>query len=360
MSSNLIEQIGTGVIYGQKLEFLFDYAKKNHFAIPSVNAANFSMITAALETAQLCKSPVIIQISHHSSHFYAGFGLDNSDHKASVLGAISAALHIHNLSEAYKIPVVLHTDHANMEKLPWIDGLLKYGEEFYAKNKKPLFSSHMIDLSDEPIETNISLSTKYFERMSKIEMGIEVELGVNCKDGKFCGDPNDLENEFIYTQPAEVDKFYNELIKINKNFLFSVAFGNRYGVQNPGNSLLNPLALMNIQRVIENKYKTEANPISFVFHGGSGSMKLEIDESLSYGVVKFNIDTDLQWAFWNGVRKYYQANEVYLKGQIGNPEGEDKPNKDKYDPRNWLRQAQLSFKERLVNTFETLNCKNLL
>lgn len=358
---SLKDIVGTGIIYGHKLNDLFNYAKEHKFAIPSVCISNISTINAALETAQNLNSPIILQVSHHSSHYIAGFGFDNKDHIASVKGSISAAFHVHTIADMYDIPIVLHTDHANKEKLPWIDELINYAEKFSNLYKKPLFSSHMIDLSEEPIEENIEKSIKYFQKLKKLNMGIEVELGPSQPHNQECNkDSNKIDNSKIYTLPCDVEKFYNELIKIDNNFLLSVAFGNQYGIQTPGTTLLNPMVLDNIQKYIAQKFETSSKPLNLVFHGGSGAMQNDIFESISFGVVKYNIDTDLQWAFWNGVRKYYLANEAYLKGQIGNPEGADKPNKSKYDPRTWLRFAQTSFKERLVKTFENLNCINVL
>jgi len=353
--------VGTGIIYGTKLNELFNYAKEHKFAIPAVCISNISTINAALETAQYLNSPIILQISHHSSHYIAGFGLDNQNHDASIKGSISAAFHVHTVADAYKIPIVLHTDHANKEKLPWIDGLLEYAQNFSKIYNKPLFSSHMIDLSEEPINENIEKSIKYFQKLKKLQMAIEVELGPTIIENKDCNNnSNKIDNSKIYTLPCDVEKLYTELLKIDNNFLLSVAFGNRYGIQTPGTTLVNTLVLDNIQKHIAQKFQTNNKPLNFVFHGGSGAMQSEIIEAINFGVVKYNIDTDLQWAFWNGIRKYYLANEPYLKGQIGNPEGTDKPNKTKYDPRTWLRNAQTSFKERLVKTFEDLNCINVL
>lgn len=358
---SLKDIVGTGIIYGSKLNDLFNYAKEQKFAIPSVCISNISTINAALETAQSLNSPIILQISHHSSHYIAGFGFDNQDHRASVKGSISAALHVHTIADMYNIPIVLHTDHANKEKLPWIDELISFAEDFCKIYNKPLFSSHMIDLSEETLEENIKTSIKYFQKLKKLNMGIEVELGASNPNIVDCDkNSNKIDNSKIYTLPCDVEEFYKELIKIDNNFLLSVAFGNQYGIQTPGTTLLNPMVLDNIQKYIAQKFETQHKPLNLVFHGGSGAMQSEILETINYGIVKYNIDTDLQWAFWNGVRKYYLANEPYLKGQIGNPEGADKPNKSKYDPRTWLRYAQNSFKERLLKTYEDLNCVNIL
>jgi fructose-bisphosphate aldolase class II len=359
MSLNIKEKIGTGVIYGDKVQQLFDIAKQNKFAIPAVNIVGSNSANAALEAAREVNSPIIIQLSNGGASFYAGKSISNDKQQASILGAISAALHIHNLAEAYGVPVILHTDHAAKKLLPWIDGLLDAGEKYFEQNKRPLFSSHMLDLSEEPIEENVSISKKYLERMSKLDMTLEIELGVTGgeEDGV---DNSDIDNSRLYTQPEEVAYAYEELLKISNRFTIAAAFGNVHGVYKPGNVVLNPIILKNSQEYIQKKFNTSEKPVSFVFHGGSGSAKEEIAEAVSYGVVKMNIDTDTQWAFWNGVRKYYLTNEAYLQGQIGNPEGEDKPNKKKYDPRKWLREAEISMKERLKIAFADLNCVDVL
>ncbi len=359
MSLNIKEKIGVGVIYGDKVQELFDIAKANNFAIPAVNVVGTNSVNAALEAARETNSPIIIQLSNGGASFFAGKGLSNDNQQASVLGAVSAALHIHNVAEVYGIPVILHTDHAAKKLLPWIDGMLDAGEKYFKENGKPLFSSHMLDLSEEPIEENIAISKKYLERMDKLGMTLEIELGVTGgeEDGV---DNTGIDNSKLYTQPEEVSYAYEELLKISKRFTIAAAFGNVHGVYKPGNVVLNPIILKNSQDFIKNKFNTGDKPVSFVFHGGSGSTKEEIEEAVSYGVVKMNIDTDTQWAFWNGVRKYYIANEAYLQGQIGNPEGEDKPNKKKYDPRKWLREGELSMKERLKVAFQDLNCVDVL
>jgi len=359
MSFGLKEKFGAGVIYGDKLQELFKAAKEHKFAIPAVNVVGSDSVNAALEAAKDVNSPIIIQLSNGGASFYAGKAISNAEQKASILGAVSAALHVHNVAEHYGIPVVLHTDHAAKKLLPWIDGLLDEGEKFYAKNGKPLFSSHMLDLSEEPIEENIEISKKYLERMSKMEMTLEIELGVTGgeEDGV---DNSGVDNSKLYTQPEEVAFAYEELSKVSHRFTIAAAFGNVHGVYKPGSVVLSPIILKKSQDYIQAKYNTAEKPVNFVFHGGSGSAKEEITEAVSYGVVKMNIDTDTQWAFWNGIRKYYQTNEGYLQGQIGNPEGADKPNKKKYDPRVWLREAVVSMKDRLKLAYEDLNCIDVL
>ena len=359
MSLNLKEKFGTGVLYGDQVQELFAIAKENNFAIPAVNVVGTNSVNAALEAARDINSPIIIQLSNGGASFFAGKALSNENQQASILGAVSAALHIHNVAKAYDVPVILHTDHAAKKLLPWIDGLIKAGEEFYEKNGRPLFSSHMLDLSVEPLEDNVTISKEYLAKLDKLEMTLEIELGVTGgeEDGV---DNTGIDNSRLYTQPEEVAYAYEELLKVSKRFTIAAAFGNVHGVYKPGNVVLNPIILKNSQEYIQKKFNTGEKPVSFVFHGGSGSSKDEIKEAVSYGVVKMNIDTDTQWAFWNGVRLYYKENEAYLQGQIGNPEGEDKPNKKKYDPRKWLREGEISMRNRLKIAFEDLNCVNVL
>lgn len=357
MSLGIKEKFGAGVLYGNQIQELFEIAKQNNFAIPAVNVVGSNSVNAALEAAKKANSPIIIQLSNGGAAFFAGKSIGTQN--AAVIGSVSAALHVHNVAQAYGVPVILHTDHAAKKLLPWIDGMLDAGEDFYKKNGKPLFSSHMLDLSEEPIEENISISKKYLERMDKIEMTLEIELGVTGgeEDGV---DNTGIDNTKLYTQPEEVAYAYEELLKISPRFTIAAAFGNVHGVYKPGSVSLSPIILKNSQEFIQQKFNTNEKPVSFVFHGGSGSAKDEITEAVSYGVVKMNIDTDTQWAFWNGVRKYYIANEDYLQGQIGNPEGVDKPNKKKYDPRKWLREGEISMADRLVVAFTDLNCIDVL
>ncbi|MET0573193.1 MAG: class II fructose-bisphosphate aldolase, partial [Pedobacter agri] len=303
-------------------------------------------------------SPVMIQLSNGGAQFYAGKSLDNEKLQACILGAVSAAKHVHLLAEHYGVAVVLHTDHAAKKLLPWIDGLLDHGEKFFAETGKPLFSSHMLDLSEEPIEENMEISAKYFERMAKMNMTIEIELGVTGgeEDGV---DNSDVDSSKLYTQPSEVAYAYEELSKVSPRFTVAAAFGNVHGVYKPGNVKLQPVILKNSQDFIKEKFSlTAEKPINFVFHGGSGSSQEEIREAISYGAIKMNIDTDMQWAFWEGILEYYKKNEAYLQGQIGNPDGDDKPNKKYYDPRVWLRKAEEAFVKRLTLAFEDLNCIN--
>lgn len=347
----------SGVLHGKEVTDLFNYAKKSGFALPAVNAIGTNSVNAVLETAREVNSPVIIQFSNGGAHFFAGKGITSEQQTGAIAGGVSGALHVHEMAKAYGVPVVLHTDHCAKKLLPWIDGLLDAGEEYFAKNGQPLYSSHMLDLSEEPLEENIEICANYFERMSKMGMTIEIELGVTGgeEDGV---DNTDVDSSKLYTQPEEVAYAYERLLKISPNFTIAAAFGNVHGVYKPGNVSLQPVILKNSQTHIESKFNTEKKPVNFVFHGGSGSSKEEIREAISYGAIKMNIDTDMQWAFWMGVRDFYKSHEGYLQTQIGNPDGPDSPNKKHYDPRNWLRKAETAFVERLKGAFEDLNCIN--
>ncbi len=348
-----------GVLYGEDVKQLFDYANKNNFAIPAVNVIGTNSVNSVLETARDVNSPVIIQFSNGGAHFFAGKGLTGEGHEGAIAGAISGALHVHNVAEYYGVPVILHTDHAARKLLPWIDALLDAGEEFYEMNDKPLFSSHMLDLSEEPIKENIATCKEYLKRMDKIGMTLEIELGVTGgeEDGV---DNTDVDSSRLYTQPEEVAYAYKELSAISNNFTIAASFGNVHGVYKPGNVELRPIILKNSQDHIKKEFKTGDNPVNFVFHGGSGSEKHLIKEAIEYGAVKMNIDTDMQWAFWIGVRDYYEEKKEYLQSQIGNPEGDDKPNKKFYDPRAWLRKGEDTFITRLKEAFEDLNANNRL
>jgi len=345
-----------GVITGDQVQELFEVAKKHKFALPAVNVIGTNSINSVMETAKAVNSPVIIQLSNGGAQFYAGKSLDNSKLQACILGGVSAAQHVHLLAEHYGVAVILHTDHCSKKLLPWIDGLLDAGEKFFAEHGKPLFSSHMIDLSEEPLEENIEICAKYLERMSKLGMTLEIELGVTGgeEDGV---DNSDVDSSKLYTQPEEVSYAYEELSKVSHRFTVAAAFGNVHGVYKPGNVKLEPKILNNSQLFVKDKFALDAEkPINFVFHGGSGSSQEEIREALSYGAIKMNIDTDMQWAFWEGILEFYKGKEGYLQAQIGNPEGEDSPNKKYYDPRVWLRKGEDQFVKRLTAAFEDLNC----
>ena len=348
-----------GVLTGSKVTELFAFAKENGFAIPAVNVTGTDTVNAVIETAAAVNSPVIIQLSNGGAAFYAGKALKLEGQEAAVLGAVSAAKHVHTVAAAYGIPVILHTDHAAKKLLPWIDGLLDASEKHFAETGTPLFSSHMLDLSEEPLTENIDICKKYLERMSKMGMTLEIELGITGgeEDGV---DNTNVDSSKLYTQPEEVCYAYEELSKISPNFTIAASFGNVHGVYKPGNVVLNPKILHNSQEYIQNKLGTGEKPVSFVFHGGSGSSKEEIREAIGYGVIKMNLDTDMQWAFWDGVRQFYVKNEGYLQSQLGNPEGADKPNKKYYDPRSWLRKGEESIVARLKISFEDLNCIDVL
>lgn len=345
-----------GVLHGDQVQQLFELAKKHQFALPAVNVINTSTINAVLETAKAVNSPVIVQLSNGGAQFYAGKTLNNDQLQACILGAVSAAKHVHLLAEHYGVAVILHTDHAAMKFLPWIDGLLAHGEQFFQEHNKPLFSSHMLDLSEEPIEENIEISAKYLERMAKLGMTLEIELGVTGgeEDGV---DNTDVDSSRLYTQPEDVAYAYEHLSKVSPRFTVAAAFGNVHGVYKPGNVKLQPVILHNSQEYVKQHFNLPTEkPIDFVFHGGSGSTQEEIREAISYGAIKMNLDTDMQWAFWEGILHYYQANEGYLQSQIGNPKGEDSPNKKYYDPRVWMRKGEENFVKRLTTAFEDLNC----
>lgn len=345
-----------GVLHGEKATELLNYANENNFALPAVNVVGTNTVNAVLETAREVNSPVIIQFSNGGAQFFAGKGLSNDGQRSAILGGISGAMHVHMMAKAYGVPVILHTDHCAKKLLPWIDGLLTAGEKFYAERGYPLYSSHMIDLSEEPIEENIEICVEYLKRMDKMGMTLEIELGVTGgeEDGV---DNTDVDSSKLYTQPEEVAYAYEKLSAVSKNFTIAAAFGNVHGVYKPGNVELRPIILKNSQEHLKQKHNLASdNPINFVFHGGSGSSRAEIREAIEYGAVKMNIDTDQQWAFWTGVRDYYEPARDYMQTQIGNPDGADKPNKKKYDPRKWLRAAEESFITRLKQAFEDLNC----
>ncbi|WP_109700724.1 class II fructose-bisphosphate aldolase [Chitinophaga deserti] len=346
-----------GVLFGEELEALYKDAKDSGYAMPAVNVVGTDSVNAVLETAAKVNSPVIVQFSNGGAQFFAGKGMPNDKLQANIAGGISGAKHVHEVAKYYGVPVVLHTDHAAKKWLPWIDGLLDAGEKFMKENGQPLYSSHMLDLSEEPLHENIEISRKYFERMNKLGMSIEIELGVTGgeEDGV---DNSGVENSLLYTQPEDVAYSYEELLKVGTRFTVAAAFGNVHGVYSPGNVELRPEILKNSQDYIEKKFGTAPKPVYYVFHGGSGSPKHQIAEALGYGVIKMNLDTDMQWAFWEGVLNYYKSKEGYLQTQLGNPEGADKPNKKYYDPRVWLRKGEETFVKRLEEAFQDLNCIN--
>lgn len=347
-----------GILHGDEVTELLNYANENDFALPAVNVVGTNSVNAVLETAREVNSPVMIQFSNGGASFFAGKGLSNDKQRGAILGGISGAMHVHTMAKAYGVPVILHTDHCARNIIDWVDGLVKAGEQFYKERGYPLYSSHMLDLSEEPVEDNINTCVEYFERMHKIGMTLEIELGVTGgeEDGV---DNTDIDNSRLYTQPEEVAYAYEKLNAISDRFTVAAAFGNVHGVYKPGNVELKPEILKKSQEHIKEKFNTDSDrPVNFVFHGGSGSSREDIREAIGYGAVKMNIDTDMQWAFASGVRDYFKKHEEYLNTQIGNPEGEENPNKKYYDPRQWLRQAEEYFVDRLKNAFEDLNCLN--
>ena len=351
--------IKPGVATGDQVQEIFKLAKAKKFALPAVNVIGSSSVNAVLETAKQLNSPVIIQFSNGGAAFNAGKSLDNNDQAAAVAGSIAGAKHVHTMAKAYGVPVILHTDHCAKKLLPWIDGLIEASEAHYQEHGIPLYSSHMIDLSEEPIEENIAICKSYLERMSKIGMTLEIELGITGgeEDGV---DNTDVDDSKLYTQPEEVAYAFEELSKVSDKFTVAAAFGNVHGVYKPGNVKLTPKILKNSQEYITEKYNVGHNHIDFVFHGGSGSSVDEIREAIDYGVIKMNIDTDLQYAYMTGVRDYFSEKGDYLQSQIGNPDGEDSPNKKHYDPRVWVRKAEAAFVDRLKQAFEDLNNVNTL
>jgi len=355
----MAHNIKPGVATGDQVQEIFRYAKEKSFALPAVNVTGSSTINCVLETAAKLKAPVIIQFSNGGAAFNAGKGLSNTNEKAAIAGGIAGAKHIHSLAELYGATVILHTDHCAKKLLPWIDGLLDASEKYFAETGKPLYSSHMLDLSEEPIEENIEICKEYLKRMDKLGMTLEIELGITGgeEDGV---DNSDVDSSKLYTQPEEVAFAYEELLKISPRFTIAAAFGNVHGVYKPGNVKLTPKILKNSQEYVQQKFKTGHNPIDFVFHGGSGSSHEEIREAISYGVIKMNIDTNLQFAFTEGIRDYMVKNIDYLKTQIGNPDGAEAPNKKHYDPRKWVREGEMTFNKRLEQAFADLNNVNTL
>jgi fructose-bisphosphate aldolase class II len=346
-----------GVLTGDEVTEVFNDALDKQYALPAVNVIGTDSVNAVLETAREVNSPVIIQFSNGGGAFYAGKGLKNDNQQASILGSVSGAEHIHRMAAAYNVPVIIHTDHCAKNIIPWMDGMLTEGEKFFERTGKPLFSSHMLDLSEEPLHENVEISCEYFKRMDKMGITLEVELGVTGgeEDGV---DNTGVDSSKLYTQPEEVAYTYEHLSKISKRFTIAAAFGNVHGVYKPGNVKLEPIILRNSQEYVQQKFNTSAKPIHFVFHGGSGSTQEEIREAIGYGAIKMNIDTDMQYAFLSGVRDYVLSKKDYLMSQIGNPDGEDKPNKKFYDPRVWLREGEKAFVSRLKQAFEDLNCVN--
>lgn len=353
----VLDIVKPGVLFGEDVQKVYDYAKKIGFAIPAINVVGTDSINAILEAAAKVNSPIIIQFSNGGAHYYAGKGLNNDEEKAAIAGAVSGAMHVHMMAEAYGVAVILHTDHAAKKLLPWIDALIASSQIHFENNARPLYSSHMLDLSEEPLEENISTCKAYFEQMNKIGINIEIELG--CTGGEEDGvDNTNIDNALLYTQPEDVAFAYEELMQISPHFTIAASFGNVHGVYKPGNVTLTPKILDNSQKYIQEKFNTSDKPVNFVFHGGSGSEPSEIKEAIGYGVIKMNIDTDTQWATWIGVKDYYEQNRDYMQSQIGNPDSNDKPNKKYYDPRKWLRAGQNTLVDRVIKAYENLNAMN--
>lgn len=354
MAQKISEFVKPGVVTGDDVQKIFSYCKSHQCALPGVNVISTDSVNAVIEAAAKVKAPVIVQFSNGGAQFFAGKALKLPGQQAPILGAVSGAQYVHSVAEHYGVPVIVHTDHAAKKLLPWVDGMLDAAERQFEKTGKPLFSSHMLDLSEESLTENIETCAKYLERMSKMGMTLEIELG--CTGGEEDGvDNTGLENSALYTQPEDVAYAYKVLSAVSPRFTIAASFGNVHGVYAPGNVKLTPKILENSQKYVSEKFALPKNSLNFVFHGGSGSSPEEIKESISYGVVKMNIDTDTQWATWNGVREYYLKNQGYLQGQIGNPEGADKPNKKYYDPRVWIRAGQTSMVSRLEQAFTELN-----
>ncbi|WED27062.1 class II fructose-bisphosphate aldolase [Vibrio sp. DW001] len=357
--SKIFDFVKPGVISGADVQKVFEVAKENNFALPAVNCIGTDSVNAVLEAAAKAKAPVIVQFSNGGAAFFAGKGVKLEGQGAAVLGAVAGAKYVHAVAATYGVPVILHTDHAAKKLLPWIDGMLDAGEEFFAQTGKPLFSSHMIDLSEEPLEENIEICGQYLARMAKMGMTLEIELG--CTGGEEDGvDNSDMDASELYTSPEDVAYSYEKLNAISPNFTIAASFGNVHGVYQAGNVVLTPTILRDSQAYCTEKFGLAPNALNFVFHGGSGSSEEEIQESIGYGVIKMNIDTDTQWACWDGIRQYEAANREFLQGQIGNPTGESAPNKKHYDPRVWLRAAQVSMVTRLEKAFSDLNALDVL
>ena len=344
-----------GVLHGDEVTELLNYANEHDFALPAANVVGTNSVNSVLQAARDVESPVIVQFSNGGASFYAGKGLSNDGQNAAIVGAVSGAMHVEQVAKHYGVTVILHTDHCAKKLLPWMDGMMDANEQHFEKNGHSLFSSHMIDLSEEPIEENIGTCKKYLERMDPLGMTLEIELGVTGgeEDGV---DNSDVDSSKLYTQPEEVNYAYEKLLEVNDKFTVAAAFGNVHGVYKPGNVELRPIILKNTQDFVQQKHSTGHNPINFVFHGGSGSSREDIRAAIEYGAIKMNIDTDLQWATWDGIHDYYKKNKDYLHSQIGNPDGDDVPNKKYYDPRKWLRHSEEFLVKRLIQAFEDLNC----
>ncbi|WP_343128089.1 class II fructose-bisphosphate aldolase [Buchnera aphidicola (Takecallis taiwana)] len=355
---NKIYNITSGVIFGQDIHNIFRFAKEKKFAIPAINCTNLDTINTVLETASVVKAPVIIQLSYGGSIFIAGQMIGVSNIQKATLGAISAAKHVHRVAKYYNVPVILHTDHCHIDILPWVENLINISTKHVQKKGYPLFSSHMLDLSKEPIKKNIEICSHFLNNIKNNNMFLEIELG--CTGGEEDGINNqNIKPELLYTKPEDVNYAYEKLINISSNFTIAASFGNVHGVYKPGNVQLKPEILYDTQQYIYKKHNLQKNPIYFVFHGGSGSSVININKSIDYGVVKMNIDTDIQWAAWQGILKYYKKYKVYLQTQLGNPNNRYEPNKKYYDPRTWTKKSQKQISQKLIQIFHTLHAYDL-
>jgi fructose-bisphosphate aldolase class II len=344
-----------GVVTGAALEELMSYCVEAQCALPAVNVIGSHSANAALAAARDAKSPIIVQLSNGGAQFFAGKTIDNTGDRACIIGAVAAAQYVRTVAEYYGVSVVLHTDHAAKKLLPWVNGMLDHGERYFEKHGEPLFSSHMLDLSEEPLDENLEISRSVLSRMKGVNMTLEIELGVTGgeEDGV---DNSEIDNSKLYTQPEDVLQAYDVLNPVG-SFTVAASFGNTHGVYKPGNVKLTPVILKNSQDRVKADRKTGDKPLRFVFHGGSGSSPEEIREAVSYGVVKMNIDTDTQWEFTRPVKAYMDEKDAYLQGQLGNPEGPDKPNKKQIDPRAWLHLAEKGMTARLVKACKDLGCE---
>ncbi|KAJ5132812.1 Fructose-bisphosphate aldolase [Penicillium atrosanguineum] len=350
----------TGVIVGDDVLRLFEYAQEKQFAIPAINVTSSSTVVSALEAARDQKCPIVLQMSQGGAAYFAGKGVSNDGQAASIAGAVAAAHYIRSVAPIYGIPVILHTDHCAKKLLPWLDGMMDADEAYYKLHGEPLFSSHMIDLSEEEVDYNINTTAAYLKRAAPMKQWLEMEIGIT--GGEEDGVNNeDVDNNSLYTQPEDILAIHNALSKISPYFSIAAGFGNVHGVYKPGNVKLHPELLSKHQKYVQEQTKSSKDkPVFFVFHGGSGSSKEEYKEAISYGVVKVNVDTDMQYAYLSGVRDFIQKNKDYLQSMVGNPNGADKPNKKFFDPRVWVREGEKTMSKRTQVALEDFNTSGQL
>jgi len=347
-----------GVVTGDNLMKLMEYCRDNAIALPAFNCTSSSTINAALQAARDVQSPVIIQFSNGGGAFFAGKGIKNDKQRGAVLGSIAGAQHVRLMAKHYGIPVIIHSDHCAKKLLDWYDGMLDADEAYFKEHGEPLFSSHMLDLSEEFDEENIATCVKYFKRMAPMKQWLEMEIGITGgeEDGV---DNSAVKAESLYTKPEQVWNVHKALSEVGPMFSIAAAFGNVHGVYKAGNVVLSPQLLAGHQEYIQKQLGSpNPKPTFLVMHGGSGSTVEEIQTAVNNGVIKMNIDTDTQWAYWDGLKNFYKKNEGYLQGQVGNPEGEDKPNKKFYDPRVWIRASEETMIARAKESFKALNSAN--